>query len=358
LSKLRVLFRVDANSALGLGHIMRCLVLADVLRSRGHTCAFLSLNSDIDLLGILKNKGFKAEDLIGQPSHGSKIFSAKNKEFEHSNYSCIADGLEYKPHILIVDHYWIDHEWESHFKDRGVKILVLDDLAQSKHNCDFLVHQTNVVSRVPYLSLTPPGTQIMVGFEYMILKAELHRERILLKKLPLKGRHILVAFGLADPNNLTGTIGRILSEFEFDIGLKITILAGNSSILRMVEQNLSSQSRNQVSLSLMTADLDIIQLMRDTDYAVVAGGLMSIELAYLGIPCTVIPSSKIQDDVAQALAQRVNNNVLRKSWTEDEVIHHLHATLVQQRIGYRRILHPELDGLGADRIIEKVLSDL
>ena len=66
MSKLRVLFRVDANSALGLGHIMRCLVLADVLRSRGHTCAFLSLNSDIDLLGILKNKGFRAEDYNGK----------------------------------------------------------------------------------------------------------------------------------------------------------------------------------------------------------------------------------------------------------------------------------------------------
>jgi spore coat polysaccharide biosynthesis predicted glycosyltransferase SpsG len=167
-----------------------------------------------------------------------------------------------------------------------------------------------------------------------------------------------VAFGLNDPNNLSGTVGRILSEFEFDTELKITVLAGNSSILRMVEQNLSSQSRNQVSLSLMTANLDIIQLMRDTDYAVVAGGLMSIELAYLGIPCTVIPSSKIQDDVAQSLAQRVNNNVLNKGWSEDEVIHHLYATLVQQRIGYRRILHPEVDGLGADRIIEKVLSEL
>ncbi len=358
MSKLRVLFRVDASSALGLGHVMRCLVLADILRSRGHICGFLSLNSDIDLLSILKNKGFKSQDLIGQTSYGSKIFLEKNKEFEDSNYRCITDGLKFKPDILIVDHYWIDHEWESHFKDCGVKILVLDDLAQSRHNCDFLVHQTNVVCKEAYLRLTPPGTQIMVGFQYMILKAELHRERILLKELPLKGRNILVAFGLADPNNLTGIVGRILSEFEFDTGLDITILVGDSSNLRIVEQNLPSQSRNQVSLSLMTANLDVIQLMKDTDYGVVAGGLMSIELAYLGIPCTVIPSSEIQDDVAQALSQRVNNRVLRKDWTEDELIHHLHATLLQQRIGYQRILHPDIDSLGADRIIERILNEL
>lgn len=356
MSKLRILFRVDASSALGLGHIMRCLVLADILRSRGHICGFLSLNSDIDLLGILKSKGFKAKDLIGQSSYGSKVFSEKNKEFEDLNYRCIKDGLEYNPDILIVDHYWIDHEWESHFKDRGVKIMVLDDLAQSKHDCDFLVHQTNVVSMTSYLRLTPPGTQIMVGFQYMILRAELHKERIFLTDLPLKGRNILVAFGLSDPNNLTGDIGKILSEFEFDTRLNITILAGNSSILKTVEDKLSPQSRNQVNLSLMTANLDIVQLMRNTDYGVVAGGLMSIELTYLGIPCTVIPSSKIQDDVAQALAQRVNNNVLRESWTEEEFINHLHATLVQQRTGYRRILHPEVDSLGADRIIERMFS--
>jgi UDP-2,4-diacetamido-2,4,6-trideoxy-beta-L-altropyranose hydrolase len=356
LSNLRVLFRVDVNSSLGLGHIMRCLVLADLLRSRGHMCAFLSLDSDIDVRGILKSRGFNARDLIGQSRFGSKIFPEKNKEFEDSNYRCIADGLEYRPHILVIDHYWIGHEWESRFKDRGVKILVLDDFAQSSHDCDFLVHQTNVVSRASYLNLTPPGTELMVGFQYMILRADLHKVRIRLEKLPLKGRNILVAFGLADPNNVTGTIGRILSELEFETALKITILAGNPSILRIAEQHLSSQSANQVSISLMTSALDIIQIMRDTDYAIVAGGLMSIELAYLGIPCTVIPSNKVQDDVAKEIAQRVNNNVLGKSWTKNEVARHLNATLVQQKAGYQRIFHPEVDGLGAVRIIERVLG--
>ena len=107
----------------------------------------------------------------------------------------------------------------------------------------------------------------------------------------------------------------------------------------------------------MNSSVDIIQLLKQTDYAVTAGGLLSIELAYLGIPCTVIPSSKIQYDVAQSLALQVNNNVIRESFVEDDLVQHLHASLVQQKNNFKRIFHPDIDGLGAKRIVEAVLFE-
>lgn len=341
---------------LGLGHLMRCLVLAETFRSRGHSCAFLALNSDVDLLSILKSKGFSQQDLIC-PSFGNRICKEKNQEFEDLNNSCVKYGVDYMPHILIVDHYWIDHEWESYFKNHGIKILVLDDLATSKHNCDFLVHQTDLVSKKTYSSLTPPETRILAGFEYMILRTELHVERANIQNLPLNAKNILVAFGLTDPNNLTFSIGKLLSSIEFDSEKRITILAGKSSILRMVEQNLSSQTKNEVILLSMNSSLDIVQLLKQTDYAVTAGGLLSIELAYLGIPCTVIPSSKIQYDVAQSLALKVKNNVILESFVEDDLVQHLRGALIQQKNNNKRMFHPNIDGLGSKRIAEAVLIE-
>ena len=41
--------------------------------------------------------------------------------------------------LLIIDHYGIDHEWEKTLKDKAKKILVIDDLANRKHECDFLL---------------------------------------------------------------------------------------------------------------------------------------------------------------------------------------------------------------------------
>lgn len=356
MNRLKILFRVDANSVLGLGHLMRSLVLAETFRSRGHLCAFLALESDVNLLSIIKSKGFSEQDLIS-PSSGNKICMEKNHKFEELNYSCARYGLEYAPHILIVDHYWIDHEWESLFKNHGIKILVLDDLATSKHNCDFLVHQTDTVNEKAYIGLTPPEARILVGFEYMILRTELQAERAHIQSLPLYAKNILVAFGLTDPNNLTFSIGKLLSSIQFDTEKKITILGGNFSILRMIEQKLSSQTKNEIILLPMNSRVDILQLLKQTDYAITAGGLLSIELAFLGIPCTVIPSSKVQYEVAQSLARQVNNNVIRESFIEDELVQHLRASLVQQKNNYKRIFHPNIDGLGSTRIAEAVLTE-
>ncbi len=82
-----------------------------------------------------------------------------------------------------------------------------------------------------------------------------------------------------------------------------------------------------------------------------------MELAYLGIPCTVIPSSKIQDKVAQELAKHVNNRVLVNSWTADSILDHVKTALYQQKNNHRRMFHPEIDGLGAKRIIKEVLNE-
>ena len=42
--ELKILFRADASVQQGTGHIMRCLVIADELRKRGHECIFLNFS--------------------------------------------------------------------------------------------------------------------------------------------------------------------------------------------------------------------------------------------------------------------------------------------------------------------------
>lgn len=43
--------------------------------------------------------------------------------------------------LLIIDHYAIDERWERYFKGISKKIMVIDDLADRKHDCDLLLDQ-------------------------------------------------------------------------------------------------------------------------------------------------------------------------------------------------------------------------
>lgn len=356
MNELKVLFRVDASHSIGLGHLMRCLVLAETFRSKGHRCAFLSLPSDVDVAGIIKSKGFKSHEILIRSSVDYKSFSEKNEEFEAANNACISYGIAFKPDLLVVDHYWIDYKWESRFRDGGVKILVLDDLANTNHDCDYLVHQTSVKNKQDYLGRVSADTQLLLGFKYMILKPELGMARIFLEKLPLKSSHILVSFGLLDPHNLTRQVGEMLCLFEDNENLQITILIGNSPALFKIDQNIQRRCLNRVSVVQMTPNLDMLNVIKRSDFAVVAGGLLSVELTYLGVPCIVVPSSQIQEDVAHALSKHVNNKVLIKDGIESELMIHIRTALAEQRINPGRVFHPNLDGRGAERIIEKVLS--
>ena len=54
MHKPRVVFKADGNKDIGLGHIYRCIALAQMLKSEFEV-AFLSGNSDGEVLNLLKD---------------------------------------------------------------------------------------------------------------------------------------------------------------------------------------------------------------------------------------------------------------------------------------------------------------
>ena len=55
-----VAFRVDASLAIGNGHVMRCLTLAEELKNKGAEIIFISRNWVGNLLHFVQNKGYTA----------------------------------------------------------------------------------------------------------------------------------------------------------------------------------------------------------------------------------------------------------------------------------------------------------
>ena len=145
--KLRVLFRVDASIRIGSGHIMRCLTLADELRGQGHDCRFVCREHPGHLCKLVTSRGYEVN-----------LLSTSNENFlpQNTDTGCrYADWLGVswqqdarqtrkivdllKPDWLVVDHYALDAEWECSVSSGVGKIMVIDDLANRRHECAVLL---------------------------------------------------------------------------------------------------------------------------------------------------------------------------------------------------------------------------
>lgn len=158
---MHVVFRTDASEAIGSGHLMRCLLLAQAIVRSGGMCSF-----------IIRNRNIVAGRLLENCPH--EIFSldlpetAQQTEDAHQSIQCMKNLL---PEIdwLVVDHYGIDSKWESLIRVMTRNILVIDDLANRVHECDVLVDPGYGRQPLDYDFLLPPQTKRLLGSKYAIL---------------------------------------------------------------------------------------------------------------------------------------------------------------------------------------------
>ena len=189
---MRVIFRCDASISIGSGHVIRCRTLARLLSNYGHEIIFICRSQEGDLINLLREE-FLVIDL---QSCDSKISfnpaSISSRSQYQSWLGCsqlddvrqAIDRLS-QHHLdacdlLVIDHYSLDHEWEYEFISSirpfslsSVFILVIDDLADRTHICDFILDQNYfgaLMSR-RYTKLVPPSANNFRP-EYALLSPE------------------------------------------------------------------------------------------------------------------------------------------------------------------------------------------
>ena len=60
---MKIIFRVDASSQIGSGHVMRCLTLAKILKKQGSDCKFICRDHKNNLIEKIKKEGFEVVTL-------------------------------------------------------------------------------------------------------------------------------------------------------------------------------------------------------------------------------------------------------------------------------------------------------
>jgi len=346
---IRVAFRVDASLTIGHGHVMRCLTLASALRERGAAVFFVCREHDGHLCDLIEERSFSISRLPAPPAtsmdedspvHSTWLGATWQEDAEHTRAAI--EAVEAKPDWLLVDHYALDHRWETALRTSVGRIMVIDDLADRMHDCDLLLDQ-NLVAQMQtrYADKVPAACGMLLGPEYALLQpiyAELH-DRI----PPREGQiqRIFIFFGGADSDNLTGrTLAAFLCLNRPDIEVDVVITA-SCPHAEAIRQQVAGHGNIHLHCGLPTLAL----LMVKADLAIGAGGATSWERLSLGLPTLVVTLAENQRPIADGLSQR---GLIRWLGHQDAVDH----TTIAQALG--KLLQQGLDEDWSLRCIEAV----
>jgi len=269
-------FRTDASDAIGGGHVMRCLTLADELQARGWSCVFSCTSETVKTVRALATSGYK-------------IISADEK------IDC-AD-------ILIVDHYGLDRRYEEQCRTWAKRIVVIDDLADRPHDCNLLMDQTFGRDPNDYKALVPAHCHILTGPEHALLRPQFAAARpaSLTRRQKQSGKvdRILIMMGTSDKDNTTGLALSALALLEKHLNIDV-ILGGNAPHLQAVKQQ-AQESRHSVTIH--TDINDVAALMSAADLCIGAGGTASWERCCMGLPTLVIEIADNQKKIIRELGK-------------------------------------------------------
>lgn len=182
--------------------------------------------------------------------------------------------------IVVLDHYGLDSNYQKNIKDRGCKLVCIDDLHDKTFYADLIINHAPNTAPSDYNAQT--YTQFALGFDYVLLRpAFLRKTRERVKNKTIQT--VFVCFGGADNKNVTQTVVNILkNDTRFN---KIIIVTGGAyNYLNQLKQSVTTDTRFSLYHSI---DAEMMAgLIAEAQLAIVpASGILQEVLA---IGCEII----------------------------------------------------------------------
>ena len=365
---MNIVFRCDASIQIGTGHVMRCLTLADELTRQGAKCYFICREHEGNLIDFIAQKGYETYKL-----EVVSLDSNENDENEptlfHSEWLGATQETDARQTVdivssiqlewLIIDHYALDSYWEQKLRPHCGNILVIDDLADRKHDCNVLLDQTFGRDKQEYQDLVPSDCEVLCGTTHALLRPEFSKWRpySLERRKGNALEHILVNLGGVDKDNLTSQILDALKQAHLSESCKITVVMGSTS--PWIDAVTKKAKELPWSTEVKSGVSNMAELMANSDLAIGAAGSTSWERCCLGLPTIKLVIAENQMNIANNLESInavkivLNNHDLVK--TINECLREL-IQIPEKLKSMSQSSADVLDGYGTYKVIEKMKS--
>lgn len=362
--RLRVAFRTDASVQIGTGHVMRCLTLADAFRESGAECRFICRPHEGHLLELIRRRGHRAvslpeldvslDPLSVITAHSAWLGTDWASDAEQTRSAFGGDVVDW----LVVDHYALEQRWEEALRPCYQRLMVIDDLADRRHNCDLLVDQNLGRLAEDYCGLIPPEANLLIGPQYALLRPEFSQLRCksLARRHVVEMKHLLITMGGVDKDNATGHVLQALNLCDLPNNLRISVVMGPHA--PWLENVRAQANRMHRSTQVLVGVSNMAQLMAESDLAIGAAGGTAWERCCLGVPSVVLVLAENQLEGAKAFKAQGAAVYVQDIAEIKDYFRLLFASeeLLMLIGNLSRAAAAIVDGQGIPRIMMKVLS--
>ena len=151
-----LLFRADGNAQIGLGHVMRCLGLADMLNGL-FSMRFALIEPTPAVRALIEGAGLSVVSLP-----------------ESAQQAAFLDQIQ-PDEIVILDGYSFDELFQRSVRSRAKKLAFIDDLLTGRQVADVVINHAGGVTESDYDAES--YTQFCLGPQYALLRPEFLRPR-------------------------------------------------------------------------------------------------------------------------------------------------------------------------------------
>lgn len=251
-----VYLRADGNPEIGLGHLIRCIALAQMIKNDFQIHFVSKYAPDLIIKDILSN--------------GFKFLKIDNESF----FFRLLNDKD----IVIIDHYDLDTNYQKKIKSLGCKLVCIDDLHDKQFVADLIINHAPGINSSQYDAKS--YTKFALGPKFALLRPEFLRAAST-NYIRNNNRKLIICFGGSDFNNLTCSSVKVLNDNSFFEEIKV--ITGQSYIHRNQLRELVMQNKRLKWYENLNAN-QMLSHMQNCQFALAPASSIAFELLSAG--CT------------------------------------------------------------------------
>jgi len=326
-----ILLRTHADADTGFGHLIRICTLGESLANRGLNVR-MALGGDEAAFARAREVGCNPEKIV---------------DFDPSEAN-VAD----KPDAVLVDSYLYGDDYLAAWRAAGVKVVIVDDLADRGLVADFVINPNVVANEYRKIYKDLDCGRLLLGPHYAIIRPEIVAE---LETASVEPPRVLIIFGASDIGGNTAVAVRALSKADSSFALDV-VVGPDAPTLADIEQAVNEALEAGRETVLHIAPHNLPRLMAEATMAVSAGGVTAAELACLGRPAVLL---SVADNQTLAAQRWQDLSIHRMTATPlDPLQLRAEVDLMMRSINMRELMGVTgrrlIDGKGATRVANEL----